>query len=98
MESPGDAIAVRQNAALIETLRQAATPVPGAVPGTAGGGHYGGSTFGDFGNPAHGPGSAETSSAPPRQLDELVDLVVERIEQRVIDELERRGRRGMGGF
>jgi hypothetical protein len=32
-----------------------------------------------------------------RQLDELVDLVVERIEQRVVDELERRGRRGVPG-
>jgi hypothetical protein len=30
-------------------------------------------------------------------LDELVDLVVARIEQRVIDELERRGRRGIPG-
>jgi hypothetical protein len=34
-----------------------------------------------------------------RQLDELVDHVVERIEQRVIDELERRGRRSdLRGF
>jgi hypothetical protein len=34
-----------------------------------------------------------------RQLDLLVDLVVERIEQRVVDELERRGRRhSPGGF
>jgi hypothetical protein len=32
-----------------------------------------------------------------RELDELADLVVERIEQRVIDELERRGRRGLPG-
>ncbi len=31
-------------------------------------------------------------------LDELVDLVVERIEQRVLDELERRGRRGIPGI
>jgi hypothetical protein len=35
--------------------------------------------------------------AVSRQLDELVDLVVARIEQRVIDELERRGRRGIPG-
>jgi hypothetical protein len=33
---------------------------------------------------------------PSRQLDELVDLVVERIEARVVDELERRGRRTVG--
>jgi hypothetical protein len=34
-----------------------------------------------------------------RELDELVDQVVERIEQRVVDELERRGRyRTPGGF
>jgi phage-related minor tail protein len=37
------------------------------------------------------------SSGNGRQLDELADLVVERIEQRVIDELERRGRRGVPG-
>jgi hypothetical protein len=41
------------------------------------------------------PGGAVPAT---RQLDELVDLVVERIEQRVVDELERRGRRGTGGF
>jgi hypothetical protein len=37
------------------------------------------------------------STAPlrltPRELDMVVDEVVERIEQRVVDELERRGRR-----
>jgi hypothetical protein len=33
------------------------------------------------------------------QLDELVDAVVERIERKVVDELERRGqRRGWGAF
>ena len=33
------------------------------------------------------------------QFDELVELIIDRIEQRVIDELERRGRRGWsGGF
>jgi hypothetical protein len=32
----------------------------------------------------------------PRRLDELVDKVVDRIERRVIDELERRGRRHRG--
>jgi hypothetical protein len=37
------------------------------------------------------------ADAPGARLDELVDLVVERIEQRVIDELERRGRRGLPG-
>jgi hypothetical protein len=29
----------------------------------------------------------------PYQLDEIVDRVIQRIEQRVVDELERRGRR-----
>jgi hypothetical protein len=36
--------------------------------------------------------------ANSRELDELVDIVVARIEQRVVDELERRGRRGAGGI
>ncbi|HTW17548.1 MAG TPA: hypothetical protein VMF51_20640 [Nocardioides sp.] len=42
-----------------------------------------------------GPGPSETSEAlqPGGALDALVDAVVERVEQRVIDELERRGRR-----
>ncbi|MGH8962010.1 MAG: hypothetical protein ACRDWT_12620, partial [Jatrophihabitantaceae bacterium] len=40
-----------------------------------------------------GPSARSTG----RQLDELADLVIERIEQRVIDELERRGRRGVPG-
>jgi hypothetical protein len=35
------------------------------------------------------------ASLPP--IDELVDMVVERIEERVIDELERRGRRYVAG-
>lgn len=48
---------------------------------------------GETGTPA-----AAAASPSPRQLDDLVDLVVERIEQRVIDELERRGRRGTGAF
>jgi hypothetical protein len=35
----------------------------------------------------------------PRQLHELVDVIVDRIERRVIDELERRGRRhNLGAF
>jgi hypothetical protein len=39
-------------------------------------------------------GSDEVSDAAVnRHLDVLVDLVVERIEQRVVDELERRGQR-----
>ena len=39
------------------------------------------------------------STSAGYQLDDLVDKVVERIEQRVIDELERRGRRhGSGAF
>ena len=43
-------------------------------------------------------GSGEVASrVSSRQLDEFVDLVVERIEARVVDELERRGRR-TGGF
>ncbi|TAM90852.1 MAG: hypothetical protein EPN43_05130 [Jatrophihabitans sp.] len=50
-----------------------------------------------------GPGRPPVASAAPkidpRQLDELVDQVVERIEQRVVDELERRGRFGaLGGM
>jgi hypothetical protein len=33
----------------------------------------------------------------PRRLQELVDTVVERIEAKVVDELERRGRRHTPG-
>jgi hypothetical protein len=43
--------------------------------------------------PTPGPGAAEAILADPRQLEELVDAVVDRIERRVVDELERRGRR-----
>jgi Meckel syndrome type 1 protein len=43
----------------------------------------------------HPPGRAAAlaRASQPERLEALVDLVVERIEQRVIDELERRGRR-----
>ena len=35
----------------------------------------------------------------PRQLHQLVDAIVERLERRVVDELERRGRRhNLGAF
>jgi hypothetical protein len=37
------------------------------------------------------------ANAGPLDMDELVDAVVERIEQRVVDELERRGRRHTPG-
>jgi hypothetical protein len=46
-----------------------------------------------------GPPVPESGSMDPQQMDEVIAAVVERIEQRVIDELERRGRRsGRGGF
>jgi hypothetical protein len=43
-------------------------------------------------------GGAPSAGTPDRleareAIDDLVDLVVDRIEQRVVDELERRGRR-----
>jgi hypothetical protein len=41
---------------------------------------------------AQGPGSIATSLTP-REWDQLVDIIVERIEDRVSDELARRGRR-----
>jgi hypothetical protein len=45
-----------------------------------------------------GGGSGDaTTSISSRQLEQLVDMIVERIEARVVDELERRGRR-IGGF
>jgi hypothetical protein len=47
--------------------------------------------------PASGGSSEATTNISSRQLEQLVDLVVERIEARVVDELERRGRR-TGGF
>lgn len=39
------------------------------------------------------PGPAESVLDDPRAMQELVDKVVERIENKVVDELERRGRR-----
>jgi hypothetical protein len=58
-------------------------------------------------NPAAYSGGLTQSGAAPRppyganagalDMDELVDAVVERIEQRVVDELERRGRRQTPG-
>lgn len=47
--------------------------------------------------PAGGGSDEATGSISSRQLEQLVDMVVERIEARVVDELERRGRR-TGGF
>jgi hypothetical protein len=49
-----------------------------------------------------GPAALQSPSGLPlqpgsRELDEFVDLVVERIEQRVVDELERRGKRVQPG-
>jgi hypothetical protein len=40
----------------------------------------------------------DVSRLPARELQRLVDVVVEAIEQRVVDELERRGRRNPGVF
>lgn len=48
------------------------------------------------GAPAVHRGDTGAMPIPSRQLDDLVDLVVERIEARVVDELERRGRRTAG--
>ncbi len=47
------------------------------------------------------PASVTAEHAPAlsrEQVDQLVDDVVARIEQRVVDELERRGRRQMPGI
>ena len=45
------------------------------------------------------PAVPASASLDPQQLDDVIAAVVERIEQRVVDELERRGRRdGRGGF
>jgi hypothetical protein len=42
---------------------------------------------------------APATRISPRDMEDLVDEVVQRIEQRVVDELERRGRRQRsGGF
>jgi 50S ribosomal subunit-associated GTPase HflX len=51
---------------------------------------------GGSGSGLHGLGETP-NRLTSRQLEQLVDQVVERIEARVIDELERRGRR-TGGF
>ena len=37
--------------------------------------------------------TAVADALTPREWDELVDLVVDRLEERVLDELARRGRR-----
>lgn len=55
------------------------------------------------GTPRHDePAATDVAAAllsDPRQLHELVDAVVDRIERRVVDELERRGRRqNFGAF
>ena len=42
--------------------------------------------------PEQRPGSL-AASLTPREWDQLVDIIVERIEDRVSDELSRRGRR-----
>jgi hypothetical protein len=42
--------------------------------------------------------SPDISRMPAREFHRLVDAVVEAIEQRVVDELERRGRRHPGVF
>ena len=42
-------------------------------------------------------GPVGADAIPARQLEEIVDKVVEKIEQRVINELERRGRRHTPG-
>lgn len=49
------------------------------------------------GAPVDGGSGEAAARISSRQLEQLVDLVVERIESRVVDELERRGRR-TGGF
>ena len=38
-------------------------------------------------------GGSDTDNAPAWTLDQVVDQVVRRVEQRVLDELDRRGRR-----
>jgi len=51
--------------------------------------------------PGHngGPAVPDSGAVDPQQLDAVIAAVVERIEQRVVDELERRGRRtGRSGF
>jgi hypothetical protein len=46
-----------------------------------------------------GPAVPDSASMDPQQLDAVIAAVVERIEQRVVDELERRGRgAGRSGF
>jgi hypothetical protein len=39
------------------------------------------------------PDAASALLSDPRRLQQLVDVIVDRIERRVVDELERRGRR-----
>lgn len=84
----------------------------GSSGGSAGGGSWGdapvlrrslttthsGLEESTHGDPDAQPGSFDISRLPARQLQRLVDVVVDAIEQRVIDELERRGRRHPGVF
>ena len=56
-------------------------------------------THGRSGGESEPPDVATALLANPSRLHELVDAVVDRIERRVVDELERRGRRqNFGAF
>jgi hypothetical protein len=59
----------------------------GDVPGSLGGGSSG-----------VAPPEIVRGAGVPETMDEFVDAVVAKIEQRVIDELERRGRSSWTGF
>jgi hypothetical protein len=48
---------------------------------------------GSFGYGGGHVGTSERFEIEPYQMDEIVERVIARIEQRVVDELERRGRR-----
>jgi hypothetical protein len=76
------------------SLPAAAEP---AIPTVATGAHHMPSNVRP--SPANRPTQDRSLLDDPRALQELTDKVVDRIEARVIDELERRGRRHtLGGF
>ncbi|MXG88811.1 hypothetical protein [Nocardioides flavescens] len=78
-------------APVVRRFTDFSTPAPPyAVPGRSGGGPDG---------PEGGSDAAGMRGAGvPGTIDEFVDAVVAKIEQRVIDELERRGRSPWTGF
>ena len=96
--TPGDAVVVRRQTSLAGGTMSLTPAPPPAVPPPPSGGESPmpgrlplDPDLGMVAGPAEGP-------PPVAAFDAIVDAVVRRLERRVIDELERRGRAGGRGF